>query len=96
MDARPFRPRSEDCHGILIGARKDPFTRPSYPCGMAEGLTVQLLAMQQSGGREVAQIAVMRKQHEMEMAVANLIDEVSSKAPPPAPQGTGLVVDKRA
>jgi hypothetical protein len=63
---------------------------------MAEDLTVQLLSMQQAGGRELAQIAVMRKQHEMEMAVVDMIDDVSSKAPPPAPQGTGLVVDKRA
>lgn len=63
---------------------------------MAEDLTVQLLAMQQAGGRELAQIAVMRKQHEMEMAVVDIIDEVSSKTPPPAPSGTGLVVDKRA
>jgi len=63
---------------------------------MAEDLTIQLLAMQQAGGRELAQIAVLRKQHEMEQAVVNLIDEVSSKAPPPAPPGTGLVVDKRA
>jgi hypothetical protein len=63
---------------------------------MAEDLTIQLLAMQQAGGRELAQIAVLRKQHEMEQAVVNLIDEVSSKAPPPAPPGTGLVVDKQA
>lgn len=52
--------------------------------------------MQQTGGRELAQIAVMRKQHEMEMAVVSLIDEVSSKAPGPAPEGTGRFVDKRA
>ena len=63
---------------------------------MAEDLTIQLLAMQQAGGRELAQIAVLRKQHEMEQAVVNLIDEVSRKAPPPAPPGTGLVVDKQA
>ena len=63
---------------------------------MAEDLTVQLLAMQQNGGRELAQIAVMRKQHEAEMAVVDLIEDASSKAPPPAPHGTGLVVDKRA
>jgi hypothetical protein len=63
---------------------------------MAEDLTVQLMAMQQSGGRELAQIAVMRKQHEMEMAVVALIDDVSSKAPTPAPEGMGRVVDRRA
>lgn len=63
---------------------------------MAEDLTVQLLAMQQAGGRELAQIAVLRKQHEMEQSIVDLIDEVSAKAPPPAPPGTGLVVDKQA
>ncbi len=63
---------------------------------MAEDLTMQLLAMQQNGGRELAQIAVMRKQHEAEMAVVDMIEDASSKAPPPPPQGTGLVVDKRA
>jgi hypothetical protein len=62
---------------------------------MAEDLTVQLLAMQQAGGLELAQIAVLRKQHEMEQAVVALIDEVSAKAPPPAPPGTGLVIDKQ-
>lgn len=63
---------------------------------MAEDLTVQLLAMQQTGGRELAQIAVLRKQHEMQQAVVDLIDEVSAKAPPPAPPGTGRVVDRQA
>ncbi len=63
---------------------------------MAEDLTVQLLAMQQSGTRELAQIAVVRKQHDMDMAVLDMIDEVAGKAPPPAPPGTGLVVDRHA
>jgi len=63
---------------------------------MAEDLTLQLLTLQQSGTRELAQIAVMRKQHQMDMAVVDMIDEVTSKAPPPPPPGTGLVVDKRA
>jgi hypothetical protein len=62
---------------------------------MAEDLTLQLLTLQQSGTRELAQIAVMRKQHQMDMAVVDMIDEVTSKAPP-APPGTGLAVDKRA
>ena len=63
---------------------------------MAEDLTIQLLSMQQGATRELAQIAVMRKQHEMEQAIVNVIDDVSSKAPPPAPPGTGLMVDKQA
>ena len=63
---------------------------------MAEDLTLQLLTLQQSGTRELAQIAVMRKEHQMDMAVVDMIDEVTSKVPPPAPPGTGLVVDKQA
>jgi hypothetical protein len=62
---------------------------------MAEDLTLQLLTLQQSGTRELAQIAVMRREHQMDMAVVDMIDEVASKAPPPPP-GTGLVVDKQA
>ena len=63
---------------------------------MAEDLTTQLLSIHQASGQQAAQIAVLRKQHEMEQTIVNVIDEVSSKAPPPAPPGTGLVVDKRA
>ena len=63
---------------------------------MAEDLTVQLLAMQQAGGRELAQIAVLRKQHEMEQSIGIVVEDAASKAPPPAPPGTGLVIDKQA
>ena len=52
--------------------------------------------MHQAGGQQAAQIAVMRKQHEMETALIDVVDEVTSKSPPPAPPGTGLVVDKQA
>jgi hypothetical protein len=63
---------------------------------MAEDMTMQLLAVQQAGGRELAQVTMLRRQHEMEQAVVNVVDEVSSKAPAPASPGTGLVVDKQA
>ena len=63
---------------------------------MAEDLTTQLLSMQQAGGRQMAQIAVLRKQNEMEAAVVDVIDDAASKTSPPAAPGTGLVVDKSA
>lgn len=63
---------------------------------MAEDLTTQLLSLHQAGGQQAAQIAVMRKQHEMETALIDVVDEVTSKSSPPAPPGTGLVVDKQA
>lgn len=63
---------------------------------MAEDLTLQLLSLQQSGTRQLAQIAVMRRQHQMDMAVVDMIDEVTSKAPAPPAPGTGRIVDRRA
>ena len=59
-------------------------------------MTMQLMSMQQAGGRQAAQIAVLRKQNEMEAAVVNMIDDATSKAPPPPAPGTGLVVDRQA
>ena len=54
----------------------------------------QLLAMKQAGTQQLMQIAVMRKAHQRDQQLLDLIDEVTSKAP--APSGTGRVVDKRA
>jgi hypothetical protein len=54
----------------------------------------QLLAIKQAGTRELMQIAVMRKAHQRDQQLLDLIDEVISKAP--APAGTGRVVDKSA
>jgi hypothetical protein len=45
--------------------------------------------MQQSVG-----IAVMRKRHQMDQAIVQMIDELTRTAPPPS--GQGLTVDKRA
>lgn len=54
----------------------------------------QLLAMKTAGTQQLAQIAVMRRAHQMDMQLLTMIDEVTSKAP--APAGQGRVVDKRA
>lgn len=57
---------------------------------------MQALALKQAGTRQLMQIAVLRKGHQMDMALVDMIDEVTSKAPAPAAPGTGQVVDKRA
>ena len=63
---------------------------------MAEDLTVQLLAIQSAGTRQLAQIAVIRKENEMQQAVVDMIDDATKNTPSPAPEGTGRVVDKQA
>lgn len=57
---------------------------------------MQALALKQAGTRQLMQIAVLRKGHQMDMALVDMIDEVTSKAPAPAAPGTGQVVDRRA
>ena len=53
-----------------------------------------MIAMKQAGTQQSIQIAVMRKQHQMQQQVLQLIDDVTSKAP--APTGTGRIVDRQA
>jgi hypothetical protein len=57
-------------------------------------ITTQLLAMRAAGTQQAAQMALIKKNHEMEMAIVNMVAEVAKSAPPPS--GQGLVVDKRA
>ncbi len=57
-------------------------------------ITTQLLAMRMGATQQIAQIAIMKKAHEMDLALVNMIAEVAKSAP--APSGQGLVVDKRA
>jgi hypothetical protein len=52
--------------------------------------------MQRANTRELIQIAVLRKAHQMQATVVDMIDDVTSNAPAPAPAGPGRVVDKRA
>ncbi|MBI4923743.1 MAG: hypothetical protein HY834_18550 [Devosia nanyangense] len=54
----------------------------------------QLLAMKTAGTQQLAQIAVMRRAHQMDMQLIEMIDGVTSQAP--APAGQGRIVDKRA
>lgn len=57
-------------------------------------VTTQLLAMRMAGTQQAAQMAMVKKNHEMEMALINMVAETARSAP--APSGQGLVVDKRA
>lgn len=57
-------------------------------------VATQLLAMRMAGTQQAAQMAIIKKNHEMEMSLATLIADVAKSAP--APAGQGLVVDKRA
>ena len=57
-------------------------------------VTTQLLAMRMAGTQQAAQMAIIKKNHEMEMSLVNMVAEVAKSAP--APSGQGLVVDKRA
>jgi hypothetical protein len=57
-------------------------------------MATTLIAMKQAGTQQLAQIAVLKKQFQMQQQLLNVIDEVTSKAP--AASGTGRVVDRRA
>ena len=53
----------------------------------------QLLSMKMGQTQQLAQIAIMRKSHQMDMALADMIGEATRRAPPP---GQGRHVDKTA
>jgi hypothetical protein len=54
----------------------------------------QLLAMKMTQTQTLANIAIIKKNHEMEMALIEMLGDVARSAP--APAGQGRVVDKRA
>ena len=60
---------------------------------MDTDLSTQLVAAQSSKTQFSAQIAIVKQNHEMEMAVVNMVDQVARSAPPP---GQGAKVDKLA
>jgi hypothetical protein len=53
----------------------------------------QMVAMAASRTQGLAQIAVMRQQHKMDMELVAMLTEATRAAPPP---GQGRVVDKLA
>lgn len=60
---------------------------------MDTDLAVQALAMKQAQTQQVAQYAILRKQHEMQTDLIAMLSEAVKSAPPP---GQGLSVDKIA
>ncbi len=60
---------------------------------MDTDLSSHLIAAQSSQTRFSAQVAIVKKNHEMEMALVQMVDEVARSAPPP---GQGTKVDKLA
>ena len=53
-----------------------------------------IIAMRAAQTQQLVQIAVVKKAHEMEMTLVNMLDQAVRSAP--APAGQGNVVDKRA
>lgn len=56
-------------------------------------LTSQLLAARSTGTQQSIAIAVLKKQHEMDMSLLQMVDQVARSAPSP---GQGTRVDKLA
>jgi hypothetical protein len=60
---------------------------------MDTDLAVQMTMAQMGRTQSLAQILMLKKQHEMDMSLVMMLDSVARSAPPP---GQGLVVDKAA
>jgi len=58
---------------------------------MDTDLTAQLLAARSTGTQLSFSLAVLKKNHEMDMALLQMVDATARAAPPP---GQGLKVDK--
>jgi hypothetical protein len=57
-------------------------------------LTTQLLQARAQQTQHSIAIAIVRKNHEMQMSLLQTLDAVARSSP--APEGQGLVVDRRA
>lgn len=53
----------------------------------------QMLDVRAAGTQQSLEMAIMRKAHEMDMAVVNMVEQQARAAPPP---GQGTKVDKLA
>lgn len=58
-------------------------------------MAMAALATKQAQTQHTAQLLMLKKQHEMDMSLLNMLAE-AVQAAAPAPEGTGLVVDKSA
>ncbi len=57
-------------------------------------IAARLVALRLAGTQQAAQMAILRKSHEMELSLVAMLAEAAKPAPPPA--GTGRVVDRHA
>lgn len=55
-----------------------------------------MVATKQAQTLHTAQILMVKKQHEMDMTLIDMLTQAVEAAKPPAPQGMGAVVDKSA
>jgi hypothetical protein len=60
---------------------------------MESDLSTALMAARAAGTRQSAQIAIVKKNHEMDLALVEMVAELVRSAPPP---GQGKSVDKLA
>ncbi len=59
-------------------------------------LAYSAVALKQAQTQHSAQILMMKKQHEMQQSVINLLAQAVESAPAPAPAGMGTQIDKSA
>jgi hypothetical protein len=60
---------------------------------MDTDLATQLVSMRAAGTQQTIAMAILKKNHEMEMSLLQTLDQVARSAPPP---GQGTRVDKLA
>jgi hypothetical protein len=63
---------------------------------MDTDLSMALVAAQTVATQQSAALAIVKKSHEMDMALAQMIDQTARAAVAPPPPGQGRVVDKTA
>jgi hypothetical protein len=56
-------------------------------------IAASIMMAEKSATLQSASMSMLKKQHEMEMSLVNMIEQVAKSAPPP---GQGTVVDKSA
>jgi hypothetical protein len=58
------------------------------------GSVESVLALKQAQTQEIAQIKILKKKHEMQMSLIEMVSDLVRSAP--APEGHGLLVDTTA
>lgn len=61
---------------------------------MSMDLATAVIATKQAATQQTAQFSILKKQHDMQMSLINMLTEVAESAPVPSGQGT--IVDKTA